>query len=151
MPTLPYLFFFLPLAQARIDAVTLPLEEPEVVSDSRAGLMMVFAFATIAIALAAVTILKQRSNRPTNDSGRLFLELCRENHLSRRQRKLLSQLSSVQQLTDPCQLLLNIELWQLDPQQAAQFNSHKSQAELLRLRSLLFTKGRHTPELELAG
>ena len=150
MPTLPYLYF-LPLAQSRIDAVTLELVEPEVVSDSRAGMMMACAFATIAIALAAVTLLKQRANRPTNDSGRLFLELCRANHLSRRQRKLLSQLSTVQQLTDPCQLLLNIELWQLDSQQAMQFSSHKTQAELLRLRSLLFTKGRHTPELELAG
>ena len=139
------------LAQVRVDAMAPILEEPEVVSGARPGMMIAFAFATIAIAMAGLTILKQRSHRATNDSGRLFAELCRNNNLSRRQRQLLHELSVHQQVANASQLLLNVDLWQLDPARPTPLGSEKVQTELLKLRSLLFNKARHTPTLDLGS
>jgi len=142
---------FLLMAQVRVNAMAPILEEPEVVSGSRPGLMIALAFATIAIAVVGLTYLKQHSRRTTNDSGHLFLELCRKNQLSRRQRQLLYELSEHQQMTDPNQVLLNAELWQLDPAQTTLLGSEKVQAELRKLRSLLFNQGRHTPAVDLGS
>ncbi len=142
---------FYVLAQVRVNAMAPILEEHEVVSGSRPGMMLVIAFVTIAIAIAGLAFLKQHSRRTINDSGRLFSELCRENRLSRRQRQLLRELSEHHQAIDPTQVLLNAELWQLDLERATHLSSEKVQIELNRLRSLLFTKGRHTPTVDLGN
>ncbi len=142
---------FLLIAQVRVNAMAPILEEPEVTSGSRPGMMIAIAFATIAIAVVGLTFLKQHSHRATHDCGRLFLELCRENQLSRRQRQLLHELSELQQITDPSQVLLNADLWQFDPAQSTLLGSEKVQAELRKLRSLLFNKARHTPAVELSS
>lgn len=139
------------IAQVRVNAEVHILEEPEVASGSRLGMMIVIAIATMAIALAGLTFLKRCSRRTTNDSGRLFLELCSENHLSRRQRRLLYELSEHQQTTDPSQVLLNADLWQLDPAQTTPLSSEKVQTELQRLRSMLFNQGKHTPAVDLGS
>ena len=139
------------LAQIRVDAMAPILEEPEVVSGSRPGMMIAIAFATIAIAVASLTFLKQCSSRTTNDSGRLFLELCGRHRLSRRQRQLLRELSEYQQVADPSQVLLDAELWQLDPAQTTHLSSEKVQLELQKLRSLLFNRMRYTPTIDLGN
>jgi len=117
--------------------------QPRDTADGMQGLpLLVLAFGTIAGAVAILYFFKQNAARTTNDNRNLFAELCRLNHLSRRQRKLIGRLASQQKVSNPCHMFLDIELWTLDPERQTPLSTPGIQSELHRLRSLLYMQGK---------
>jgi LPXTG-motif cell wall-anchored protein len=137
--------FYLIVAQQRIDALQ-QVAQPQTATDGgNTGLIVAGILIAIAVAATAWFVLKKKKVIQTNDNHKLFAELCRHNHLSRRQRKLLGDLASLQKLTNPCQLFLDIEKWAIAPTGETSLNAPGVQAELHRLRSLLFTHSKAVP------
>ncbi len=134
------------IAQSRIEAMNQAVQPLDAETGTPALPLLTLAFATIALAVAILYFFKHNTARTSNDSLNLFAELCRCNHLSRRQRKLLKGLANYQKVSNPCQIFLDIELWTIAPERPLpQLSTAGVQAELHRLRSLLFTQGKTTP------
>ena len=137
------------VAQQRIEPIQFVVETSEPASVSSSHVALILALVGIAIAIAIVAIFRRVTPGAIDNGNRLFVELCRANHLTRRQQKLLREIAQGKKAGCPSQVFLDINLWATDPEQPQPNYDAKMQAELLRLRSLLFTQGKQAPSAEL--
>ena len=136
---------FMLVAQQRIEPIQFVVETSEPASVSRSLVISLLALVGVAIAIAVVAVFRRVTPGVVNNGPLLFAELCRANHLSRRQRKLLLEIAQDKKAACPSQVFLDINLWATEPEQSQPNYDAKVQAELLRLRSLLFTQGKLAP------
>lgn len=130
------------LAEKRIEPIQFVVETSEPAGVSRAIVILTLVLVVAAIAIAGLTMFRRSMPGVVNSGQSLFAELCRANHLTRRQRKLLLDIATRKQAACPSLVFLDINLWAADPEQPQPISDTKAQAELHRLRSLLFTQGK---------
>lgn len=136
----PFVLIMEPLlAQRRIEPIKFAVEAPEPTNSLGIGFMLIYAALVLAVAAGVYFLVRLIPGRAGNDGQQLFGELCRANHLSRRQRRLLLQMARSSQAGCPSQMFLDIGLWKPLTADLSEKADVKQQAELLRLRSLLFT------------
>lgn len=130
------------LAEKRIEPIQFVVETSEPAGVSRAIVILALVLVVAAIAIAGLTMFKRSMTGVVNSGQSLFAELCRANHLTRRQRRLLLDLAKRKQAACPSLVFLDTNLWAADPEPSQPISDTKVQAELHRLRSLLFTQGK---------
>lgn len=140
---------FLLVAQQRIEPIQFVVETSEPAGVSRSLVISILAVVGVVIAIAVVAVFRRVTPGVINNGNLLFVELCRAYHLSRRQRKLLLEIAQDKKAACPSQVFLDINLWASEPEQPQPNFDAKVQAELLRLRSLLFTQGKLAPAVGL--
>lgn len=127
------------LAQRRIEPIKFVVDAPEPTSSLGIGFLLIYAALVLAIAAGVYFLVLQMPGRGGNDGQQLFGELCRAHHLSRRQRHLLLHMARSSQAACPSHMFVDIGLWKPPTADLSQKADIKQQAELLRLRSILFT------------
>jgi hypothetical protein len=137
------------LGQQRIDPLIFAVEVSEADHPPLLGMILAIVLTLIALAAGGFFLFKRVVPQTINDGKLLFAELCRANHLTRRQRKLLQDMALTNKVPCPSHMLVDVSLWASDSAQPAQALDTKAQAELLRLRSLLFTHSRSSAIREL--
>ena len=130
------------LAENRIEPIQFVVETSEPAGVSRSLVILVLLLVVAALAIAGLAMFRRFTPGAVNSGQLLFTELCRANHLTRRQRKLLLDIAQRKQAACPSLVFLDINLWASDAEQPQPFSGTKVQAELHRLRSLLFTQGK---------
>jgi hypothetical protein len=147
LPSQLYSLFL--LGQRRIDPLTFAVEVSEPDRTPQLGVILAISLTVVALAVGVFFLFKRVVPQTINDGKLLFAELCRANHLTRRQRKLLQDMAHTNKVPCPSQMLVDVSLWATDCDQPAQAMDTKAQAEQLRLRSLLFTQGKSSATREL--
>jgi hypothetical protein len=143
------LYSSLLLGQRRVDPLTFAIEVSEPNHAPQLGVVLAISLAVVAAAVGVIFVFKKVVPQTIDDGKLLFAEMCRANHLTRRQRKLLQDMAHTHKVRCPSQMLVDVSLWAPDADQPAQALDTKAQAELLRLRSLLFTQGKSLGAKEL--
>ena len=126
------------IAQTRIEALNQAIRSREMADHSAGYAMLGIAVLSVAVAVAAAYLYKQRSERIVCDSKKLFRELCRAHHLSWGQRRLLREMARVKNVSDPTLLMLDHQLWVMDPVKEMGLCQPKMRKRLLFVQRLLF-------------
>lgn len=123
----------------RIEAVQQSfLEQPQ---QSGYNTLIMLAVVGVALVVAAVAfqLHRRQSGCLVDDPKRLFDELCRAHGLTMTQKSTLLTLVKARKLQNPSQIMLDANLWILDPATDKELCTPKYRSRLIHVQKLLFS------------
>ena len=128
------------LAQSRIQTMNQGFRAQNSANLGTAMLMLGGIALVILLAFGIAYLVKLQRAKISDDSTKLFSELCRAHNLSFGQRRWMRQLAKARKLDDPNQLFLNPGLWVLDPGADGKLCQRKARKHLLIAQRVLFNE-----------
>ncbi len=126
------------LAQSRFRATSQSLRMQQ--DGIQAAYMMLgITIMVVAIIVVAVYFIYYHDREATCEPRKLFRELCRANHLSWRQRRLLRDMAKIKRIADPLRLFLNADLWMIDTAKDTRLCKPRVRSRLQAMHKMLFT------------
>ena len=122
----------------RIEAVTQSFLEQSQGSGYGTMIMLTSVGVAVALGIAAYFFYRRQLDRVCNDPQALFNEICRAHGLTGGQKSVLMKLVKVRKLKNPNLVLIDSNLWVLDPAVDAELCTPKLRNRLIHVQRLLF-------------
>ena len=102
-------------------------------------MMLAILVLVLGLAMSIALVWKWRARRVVDSPRKLFSEICRAHGLTRKQRRVLLQLTAKRQLKNPCLVLMDANQWVLDPKTDQHLCQSKKRTLLMIVQRILFT------------
>lgn len=123
----------------RVEAVTQSFLEQPQQNSYQSLIMLAIIAAALLLAGGLYALYLRQTGRIFDDPKRLFRELCRAHGLSLGQQSILMKLVKARKLQNPNLVMLDANLWVLDPTTDVELCTPKMRSRLIHVQRLLFS------------